>query len=67
MEVAWTLEQLLGYVATWSATQRYRADRGVDPMPELAGRLRAAWGGLQRRRFAWPLALRIGRHSPEGN
>jgi SAM-dependent methyltransferase len=62
METRWTLESLVGYVATWSAVTRFRAERGEDPVPDFAAALEASWGdsGLARR-IAWPLSLRVGR------
>lgn len=54
-----TLAELAGYLGTWSAVSRYRADRGHDPVAALAGELRQSWGE-GRRRTRWPLALRAG-------
>lgn len=41
----WNLEQVLGYVSSWSATARYRQARGEDPVPLLRASLRDAWAG----------------------
>ena len=58
----WTLEQLLGYARSWSATARYIDRHGVDPVAGFAARLAPLWGDPQRRRrLTWPLAIRIGR------
>jgi SAM-dependent methyltransferase len=62
MEQRWTLDQLLGYPGTWSATGRFRKARGYDPIPELARELQPLWGDPARaRRVVWPLAMRVGR------
>ncbi len=62
MTTAWGLEQLLGYLATWSASARYRAARGSDPLEELRSPLAAAWGdGARQRRLHWPLHLKVAR------
>lgn len=62
MTAAWTLDDLLGYVATWSATQRYRATRHVDPLVPLARELAPLWGDASASRtITWPVALRVGR------
>ena len=62
LEQHWTLAHLMGYVRSWSATARYRAQRGIDPVLQLEGELGPLWGDPQRlRRVRWPLALRIGR------
>ncbi len=56
----WTVDQLLGYVGTWSAVVRRREATGADPVPELARILAPLWGE-GRRRVTWPLTLRAGR------
>ncbi len=62
MEAWWPLSALLGYIGTWSATTRFRASQGYDPLPALAARLRHFWGDPETpRRIEWPLALRVGR------
>jgi SAM-dependent methyltransferase len=62
MTASWTLDEMLGYIGTWSATARYRSATGVDPLPELADRLGAPWGDrAARRRIEWPLSIRAGR------
>jgi hypothetical protein len=38
-----TLDEFLGYVGTWSATQRYREARGSDPLPSLRASLAPLW------------------------
>jgi hypothetical protein len=44
MTARWQLEQLLGYLSTWSATKRYRSERGTDPLETLRPGVRDAWG-----------------------
>jgi ubiquinone/menaquinone biosynthesis C-methylase UbiE len=62
MEATWTLEQLLGYCASWSASARYRAALGRDPLDPLRAALTAAWGeAAQGRRIQWPLTLKASR------
>ena len=41
---SWDLEHLLGYLGSWSATQRYRKQNGQDPVALVADVLKAAWG-----------------------
>jgi SAM-dependent methyltransferase len=62
MTVSWTLDEMLGYIGTWSATARCRTITGVDPMPALTDRLIPLWGDpAGRRRIEWPLSVRAGR------
>lgn len=64
MEADWSAEQLLGYLATWSAVNRFKADRGHDPLEPFAAELEGAWGRAPVHRMRWPLTLRVGRHEP---
>ena len=62
MQADWTLDQLAGYLSTWSAVRRARTATGADPVPDVIESLRAAWGGTQTvRRVEWPLTLHAGR------
>ena len=61
MAELWTLDQLLGYIGTWSAVVRYREGTGVDPMTGLAERLAPLWAHGERRRVRWMLTVRVGR------
>jgi SAM-dependent methyltransferase len=62
METHWNPASLLGYVATWSATTRFRRSLGFDPVPALGEALASVWGDpSEPRRIRWPLAVRAGR------
>jgi SAM-dependent methyltransferase len=61
LEQRWTLDELLGYVGTWSAIMRYRDGTGTDPVLLLERALAPLWGPRERARdVVWPLALRVG-------
>ena len=61
LEENWNLDQLIGYLRTWSATQRFIKERGFDPLTGLESELSAKWGERkQLRAVHWPLHLRIG-------
>lgn len=60
MTADWDVEQMLGYLATWSSVAACRRATGVDPIERLAPELRAAWGPGARA-VHWPLTLRAGR------
>jgi ubiquinone/menaquinone biosynthesis C-methylase UbiE len=60
MIAEWSVEQLLGYLRTWSATQRFMAAEKRDPLAEVETKLRQAWRE-QRRRVVWPLTVKVGR------
>jgi len=60
MQADWDIESVLGYLGTWSATQRYRQLNGRDPLALLAPLLAEAWGtGTQQ--LCWPLVIKAGR------
>ena len=61
IQLEWDLQQLLGYLGTWSAVQRLEQACGGDPLQELQPRLRQAWGDRQQKRFVrWPLHFLAG-------
>jgi ubiquinone/menaquinone biosynthesis C-methylase UbiE len=60
MVAEWNVEHLLGYLRTWSATQRFMAAEKRDPLEEIEGELREAWDDTVRR-VVWPLTVRVGR------
>jgi SAM-dependent methyltransferase len=64
MQADWNLDQLAGFLSSWSATQRYQAERGDHPLRQIWAELSQAWGGAERvRRIRWPIFLRVGRVS----
>ncbi|MCC7221917.1 MAG: class I SAM-dependent methyltransferase [Candidatus Contendobacter sp.] len=66
MEASWTLPELLGYCRSWSASERYHAECGHDPVIELAAELTSLWRWPnQRQLITWPLALRVAKKPTE--
>ena len=62
LDERWPLAQLTGYMRTWSATARYRKQRGIDPVVEIERELAAIWGDPDERRpIRWPLVVLAGR------
>jgi SAM-dependent methyltransferase len=62
IEVHWTLPQLIGYLQTWSATQRYIEANGSNPLTLIADELEKAWNDPDAMKLiVWPLTVRIGR------
>ena len=58
----WRLEDLVGYVGTWSAVWALEQARGPGPFAAFRRDLAAAWGTAPAARTVrWPLALRLGR------
>lgn len=65
MEVAWSLDDLAGYLRSWSAVSRYHAQCGFDPVEPLVSELYPLWG-KDKRRVSWPLTLKVGRQMEQG-
>ena len=61
MTAQWTRDELLGYLATWSATQRLTKALGDAPYRELCEAVAARWPADERCEVTWPLAIRLAR------
>lgn len=54
-----TLPDVLGYLSTWSAAERFRAALGRDPLLDVGPSLARAWGPPDTPRpVVWPLLVR---------
>ena len=64
MSHEWNLDQLTGFLGTWSASNRYRTQTGREPTDEIRDELAGAWGDpRQERQVAWDLFMRVGKVS----
>ena len=61
MTAAWTRDELVGYITTWSATARLVAARGEAPLDELRRDLAAIWPDHEPREVRWPLTIKLAR------
>ncbi len=62
IEQSVTLDDVAGYVRTWSATRRFVQEQAHDPVDGLVADLAVVWGAPQASRLArWPVAMRVGR------
>jgi SAM-dependent methyltransferase len=58
----WDLEQMTGFLESWSATRRYEKEHGKNPVGIIRQELAERWGGPgTQRRIRWPLHMRVGR------
>lgn len=63
MEINWNLIQFAGFLDSWSATQRYKAQTGRHPLDIIWHQLKEAWGNENEPRLIrWPLHFRIGQN-----
>ncbi|MGD8784787.1 MAG: class I SAM-dependent methyltransferase [Thioalkalispiraceae bacterium] len=64
MTAHWDLQQLTGYLNTWSAVKRFEADRHHNPLELIVADLHSAWGPPEQKYLAsWPLAVQLWRNS----
>lgn len=64
MEARWDRNQLMGFLDSWSATQRYREQNGRHPLEEIWEDLSDDWKDEEEKRTVrWALHFRIGRNS----
>ena len=58
MMALWRLDQLTGYLGTWSALRRYVEVHGTETLNLIFAKLATAWGDAPEREVRWPLAVR---------
>lgn len=67
MRASMTRDALAGYLRTWSASQRYRARTGEDPVLLWEAAVAPHWPDAQvAHEVAWPMTVRVGRRRPPG-
>ncbi len=57
----YTLGEMLGYLTSWSATQRYIKQQGKNPLALITSDLKQAWGAAEKRVLRWPIYLKLGK------
>jgi SAM-dependent methyltransferase len=60
IDVEWTIEQLLGYLSTWSAAKIYIAKHKLDPLLQIQDAIHEQWGSNDVRSFSFPLFMKMG-------
>lgn len=61
VEVKWSIDDLFGYLSSWSAAPRFKEAHGFDPLDEKRAEFKAAWGTEADRVVRWPIYLRVGK------
>lgn len=57
----WTMEQLLGYLNTWSGVQHFISKNNSNPISSMLDEFRGAWGEKKMKAVVFPILARIGR------
>jgi SAM-dependent methyltransferase len=66
MQTDWNLDQVAGFLDSWSSTRRYLKEHGRHPLSLVWEALSQAWGDPKKpRTLRWPLFLRVGRIGSE--
>lgn len=60
MQLNWNKAQLMGYLRSWSATNRYIKTHEQDPVSQLELQLAKFWDNESSYLTEWPLAFRVG-------
>jgi SAM-dependent methyltransferase len=60
LRVSWTVDEMLGYVRTWSAVRALEKARGPALTERFDAALRKVWGS-QAREVRWPLVILAGK------
>lgn len=58
--VNWSLQQLTGYINTWSAVKHFIKQNNYNPVDTLHSNIEKIWGTQQFRKLQFPLLLRVG-------
>lgn len=61
IEVTWSIDELIGYLNTWSAVQHYIKKNGTNPLDQIISELRDSWGEKNNKKATFPVLLRVGR------
>jgi ubiquinone/menaquinone biosynthesis C-methylase UbiE len=57
----WRREDLLGYVGSWSAVQKFIKTNGYSPVPILEEEIKKLWPESEVKKVRFPIYLKVGR------
>jgi SAM-dependent methyltransferase len=55
----WTRDELVGYISTWSATNRLVSAKGIGPIEDVRQKLAEVWPDDEPREIRWPLTIKL--------
>jgi SAM-dependent methyltransferase len=61
MPCLWSLEQVTGFLNTWSAVKKYEAVNGINPLSLIETDLVQAWSEKDKRMVVFPLFIKAGK------
>ena len=57
----WQREDLIGYIKTWSAIQKFQKVNGYSPVPAIEEEINQLWPGGETKKVVFPIYLKLGR------
>ena len=61
MKTTWSLEQVLGFINSWSGATNYEKREGRSLVHLIEPEIARAWGSTSERTLTWQIFLRVGR------
>ncbi len=62
MEAEWSLEQLIGYINTWTGVQNYIELESFSPLEFIEKELKSLWRNEKsEKKIVWPLTVEVGK------
>ena len=61
IETDWTLQELEGYINTWSGVQKFISTEGYNPVDKLIENIQLYWPPRDKMHIEFPLHVKIGR------
>lgn len=61
----WNVEQVIGYINTWSAVQYFISTNNRNPVDEIAEPLKKLWRNDLKRKVSFPIFMRAGKKLKE--
>ncbi len=60
IEVSWSMDELHGYLTTWSSVQKFIQQHQYNPVEELIQRIQVQWQG-EKMQVRFPIFMRVGK------
>ena len=57
----WKREELLGYISSWSAIQKFIGVNGYSPISIIEEKLKRLWREDEEKKVVFPIHLKLGR------
>ena len=57
----WQREDLIGYISSWSAIQKFIKDNGYSPVPIIEEEIKKLWPAGEVKKVVFPIYLKLGR------